>query len=127
MIEKPREKLMTFYHISLKLKGDFLRSLDLQLFNHTDSILFSDRYVLSSRVRTGRAIRGIPHPPVCSRAERREVERVVTDALQGLPSDLAGKYYSLKSMTDAEQDQLIDVRLTKILSKMSPYLTGFYR
>ena len=73
---------------------------------------FSDRYVLSSRVRTGRAIRGIPHPPVCSRAERREVERVVTDALQGLPSDLAGKYYSLKSMTDAEQDQLIEVRLT---------------
>lgn len=67
-----------------------------------------EKYVLSSRVRTGRAIRGIPHPPVCSRAERREVERVVTDALQGLPSDLAGSYYSLKSMTDAEQDQLID-------------------
>jgi len=67
-----------------------------------------EKYVLSSRVRTGRAIRGIPHPPVCSRAERREVERVVSEALQGLPSDLAGKYYSLKSMTEAQQDQLIE-------------------
>ncbi|CAK8693918.1 unnamed protein product [Clavelina lepadiformis] len=67
-----------------------------------------EKYVLSSRVRTGRAIRGIPHPPMCSRAERREVERVVVDALQGLPQDLAGKYYSLKSMTDQEQEQLIN-------------------
>uniref|UniRef100_H2YTF1 creatine kinase n=1 Tax=Ciona savignyi TaxID=51511 RepID=H2YTF1_CIOSA len=67
-----------------------------------------EKYVLSSRVRTGRAIRGIPHPPMCSRAERREVERVVTEALQGLPSDLAGKYFSLKNMTDKEQDQLIE-------------------
>lgn len=67
-----------------------------------------EKYVLSSRVRTGRAIRGIPHPPSCSRAERRELERVIVDALQGLPTDLAGKYYSLKSMTEAEQDQLIN-------------------
>ncbi|XP_039256998.1 creatine kinase U-type, mitochondrial-like [Styela clava] len=67
-----------------------------------------ENYVLSSRVRTGRAIRGIPHPPSCSRAERRELERVIVDALQGLPTDLAGKYYSLKSMTEEEQDQLIN-------------------
>lgn len=65
---------------------------------------------MSSRVRTGRAIRGIPHPPVCSRAERREVERVVVDALQGLPADLAGKYYSLTTMSDQDQEQLINVR-----------------
>lgn len=70
--------------------------------------LLDEKYVLSSRVRTGRAIRGIPHPPVCSRAERREVERVVVDALKGLPTDLSGKYYSLTSMTDEEQEQLIN-------------------
>lgn len=69
--------------------------------------MLDEKYVLSSRVRTGRAIRGIPHPPSCTRAERREIERVVVDALQGLPSDLAGKYYSLKSMSDEEQEQLI--------------------
>lgn len=50
---------------------------------------FDDRYVLSSRVRTGRSIRGFSLPPHCSRAERREVENVVVNALEGLK----GKYY----------------------------------
>ncbi|KAG7281859.1 hypothetical protein CRUP_031108 [Coryphaenoides rupestris] len=33
---------------------------------------FDERYVLSSRVRTGRSIRGLSLPPACTRAERRE-------------------------------------------------------
>jgi creatine kinase len=70
---------------------------------------FDERYVLSSRVRTGRSIRGLSLPPACTRAERREVERVVVDALAGLKGDLAGTYYSLTHMTDQEQQQLIDV------------------
>lgn len=70
---------------------------------------FDERYVLSSRVRTGRSIRGLSLPPACTRAERREVEKVVVDALAGLKGDLAGTYYSLTHMTDQEQQQLIDV------------------
>ncbi|XP_057580779.1 creatine kinase U-type, mitochondrial isoform X2 [Hippopotamus amphibius kiboko] len=69
---------------------------------------FDERYVLSSRVRTGRSIRGLSLPPACTRAERREVERVVVEALSGLKGDLAGRYYRLSEMTDAEQQQLID-------------------
>lgn len=65
--------------------------------------------MLSSRVRTGRSIRGLSLPPACSRSERREVERVVVTALSGLKGDLAGRYYSLGEMTDREQQQLIDV------------------
>ena len=34
------------------------------------------KYVLSSRVRTGRSIRGLGLPPACNRAERRMVEQV---------------------------------------------------
>lgn len=71
--------------------------------------IFDEKYVLSSRVRTGRSIRGLSLPPACTRAERREVERVVVNALAGLHSDLAGKYYSLTAMTEEEQQQLIDV------------------
>ena len=37
---------------------------------------FDEKYVLSSRVRTGRCIRGFSLPPACTRAERREVEKV---------------------------------------------------
>ncbi|CAB3994087.1 creatine kinase U-type, mitochondrial-like [Paramuricea clavata] len=46
--------------------------------------ILDDKYVLSSRVRTGRSIRGFSLPPHCSRGERREVERIVNDALEGL-------------------------------------------
>ena len=70
---------------------------------------FDKNYVLSSRVRTGRCIRGLSLPPVCSRAERREVERVVVDALNGLDGELKGKYYPLGKMTEEEQNRLIDV------------------
>ncbi|KFZ68759.1 hypothetical protein N338_07992, partial [Podiceps cristatus] len=59
---------------------------------------FDERYVLSSRVRTGRSIRGLSLPPACTRAER-----------NGLTGDLAGRYYRLSEMTEKEQQQLIDV------------------
>ena len=41
--------------------------------------MFDEKYVLSSRVRTGRSIRGLSLPPACTRAERREVEKVSND------------------------------------------------
>ena len=65
------------------------------------------KFVVSSRVRTGRSIRPIPLPPHCSRQERREVERILTKALASLKGSLKGKYYPLVGMTEAEQDKLI--------------------
>ena len=65
-------------------------------------------FVLSSRVRTGRSIRGLSLPPHCTRAERRQVEKIAIDALQQLDGPLKGKYYPLSNMTPQEQDQLID-------------------
>merc|ERR1711935_1203058 len=69
---------------------------------------FDENYVLSSRVRTGRSIRGYALPPWCSRAERRQVEKLSCEALSKLDGELKGKYYSLTTMTEAEQDQLIN-------------------
>lgn len=81
--------------------------------------IFDEHYVLSSRVRTGRSIRGLSLPPACSRSERREVERVVVQALAGLKGDLSGRYYSLTEMSEAEQQRLIDVScFHKVLSVM---------
>ncbi|XP_077587683.1 creatine kinase, testis isozyme-like [Stigmatopora nigra] len=65
-------------------------------------------YVLSTRVRTGRSIRGYCLPPHCSRGERRAVERISVEALDSLTGELQGKYYALKKMTEEEQQQLID-------------------
>lgn len=66
-----------------------------------------EKYVLSSRVRTGRSIRGFCLPPHCTRAERKAVETCVSEALATLDGELAGKYFPLSGMTDAEQEQLI--------------------
>lgn len=52
-----------------------------------------ERYVLSSRVRTGRSIKPFSLPPHCSRAERRKVEKIITRALAGLQ----GMSYALTS------------------------------
>ncbi|NWI96588.1 KCRB kinase, partial [Pitta sordida] len=40
--------------------------------------------------------------------ERRAVEKLSVEALSSLDGDLKGKYYALRNMTDAEQQQLID-------------------
>ena len=47
-------------------------------------------------------------PPWCTRAERRQVEKLSGEALSKLDGELKGKYYSLVTMTDKEQDQLIN-------------------
>uniref|UniRef100_A0A8C5BVT3 creatine kinase n=9 Tax=Gadidae TaxID=8045 RepID=A0A8C5BVT3_GADMO len=65
-------------------------------------------YVLSSRVRTGRSIKGYTLPPHNSRGERRAIEKLSVEALTSLDGEFKGRYYPLKSMTDAEQDQLIN-------------------
>ena len=64
-------------------------------------------YVLSCRVRSGRSIKGLALPTWCTRAERKEVERIMKTSLDQLKGDFRGKYYPLSDMTDAEQDQLI--------------------
>merc|ERR1711970_1658359 len=53
------------------------------------------KYVLTSRCRTGRSVRGFRLPPCCSFEERREIERVLVKGLMKLEGDLAGEYFPL--------------------------------
>ena len=39
------------------------------------------RFVISTRIRSGRSIRGFKLPPACTKAERREIERMLSTAL----------------------------------------------
>ena len=50
-------------------------------------------YVLSSRVRTGRSIRGLGLPPHCNKAERKEVEKILCDALATLTDEFSGETF----------------------------------
>lgn len=72
---------------------------------------FDEKYVRSSRVRTGRSIRGIAMPTYCTRAERREVEKILSGACLKLEGELAGAYESLKDMSDERQEELINRHL----------------
>jgi len=53
------------------------------------------KYVLTTRCRTGRSVRGTRLPPCCSFEERRELERVIVKGLMGLTGDLKGDYFPL--------------------------------
>jgi creatine kinase len=54
-----------------------------------------NKYVLTSRVRTGRSVRGFKLPPVISFEDRRRLEDVVVKALCGMEGDLKGDYFPL--------------------------------
>jgi len=55
----------------------------------------STKYVLTTRVRTGRSIRGFQLPPVISFDDRRKLEKLVVNALLQMEGDLAGEYFPL--------------------------------
>jgi len=53
------------------------------------------KYILTTRCRTGRSIRGTRLPPCTSFEERREVEAMVVKGLLSLTGDLKGDYFPL--------------------------------
>merc|ERR1719155_342535 len=69
-------------------------NLDLSKLSNTD-IDPEMKYVLTTRVRTGRSVRGFKLPPLISFEERRELEAVVVEALKGMDGDLKGDYFPL--------------------------------
>jgi len=67
---------------------------------NTDNIVKTDMdpsgtYVKTSRVRTGRSVRGFTLPPCNSFEERRRLEKEIVTALKTLQGDLAGAYFPL--------------------------------
>merc|ERR1711970_1070491 len=76
----------------------------------------SGKYILTTRCRTGRSVRGFRLPPCTSFEERRELETVITKSLMGLTGDLKGDYFPLAGsrsyaakpggMTEAKEESL---------------------
>lgn len=97
--------------------ADAKHPTDLDYSKLSDSVIDPEgKYVISTRVRTGRSIRGIALPPSCTKDERREIERVLTKSLKTLDGELAGDYYPLAGshsyadklggMTESEEHQM---------------------
>lgn len=53
------------------------------------------KYVLTTRVRTGRSIRGFKLPPCIEFEERRKMEALCVKALESMEGDLKGEYFPL--------------------------------
>ena len=53
------------------------------------------KYVITSRCRTGRSVRGFRLPPCCDFEERRRLEAIIVKSLLSLEGDLKGDYYPL--------------------------------
>lgn len=64
-------------------------------------------YILYTRMRLCRSVDGFAFAPTITRAERREIERLVKDCT----SDWPGSYRSVMDMTNSEHDELLRKRL----------------
>jgi creatine kinase/arginine kinase len=65
-------------------------------------------FIVSTRIRVGRNLQDFPLGPGISRDQRREIEQLVVKACNSFQGELAGKYYSLSTMSAADQKQLIE-------------------
>ncbi|XP_072163723.1 arginine kinase-like [Diadema setosum] len=99
------DKVIEEYHNGFKTTDNHKTDLDPSKITGGP---LDDNYVVSSRIRTGRNIKGYALSPHIARSERRQVEKLVSEALCSLSGEFEGKYYSLLSMSPEDQQQLID-------------------
>jgi creatine kinase len=66
------------------------------------------KYVITTRCRTGRSVRGLPLPPACTFEQRRETERVCVNGLNKLEGELKGTYFPLNGSRSMGEDKGMD-------------------
>lgn len=76
--------------------------------DHLEDIDPDNKYIVSTRIRTGRSVEGLPFNPNMNETQYRELEDRAKEAFTKLPESHAGTYYPLAGMTDEVQDQLIE-------------------
>merc|ERR1719324_999728 len=74
------------------------------------------KYVLTTRIRTGRSVKGFKLPPLIGFEERRDLEALCVKGLLSMEGDLKGDYFPLhgsrsyapkpNGMSEAEEDKL---------------------
>lgn len=64
-------------------------------------------FVVSTRIRVGRNLKGFGFAPAVSREDRKKIEDMVVSALNRLDGDLSGSYYPLSGMDEATRAQLV--------------------
>ena len=101
------DKIIDDYHGHSK-SAKHTANMDHTQLNCPDFPEDEDAMIVSTRIRVARNLAAYPLGSGVTEEQRKEIENYVTTALDKFDGDLKGKYYSLESMTDAEQQQLID-------------------
>ena len=65
-------------------------------------------YILSTRIRVGRNIAGMPLGPAVTIEQRNEIEGQVVKALNSLTGGLSGTYYPLSGMDESIRSRLVE-------------------
>jgi creatine kinase len=87
--------------------ADAVHKTDLDAAGISDVVVDSSgKYVVSTRIRSGRNISGFCLAPSIDGDSRLQVESVVTAALGGMTGDLAGEYSGLEGISAAKEDEL---------------------
>ena len=68
----------------------------------------SNKYIVSTRIRVGRNLAGIPLGPAITKSQRDEVEAQTVTALTKMSGSLSGQYFALSGMSDEVKMQLIN-------------------
>ncbi len=66
------------------------------------------KLIRSTRIRVGRNLAAYPLGPGVSKEQRLEIQKNVVEALNKFDGELAGKFYSLGEMSEADRKQLIE-------------------
>jgi len=66
------------------------------------------KYIVSTRVRTGRSHDSYGFPPVLTKEDRVNMEKVTVEALKSLDGKLKGEYFPLLGMDKATEKQLVE-------------------
>ena len=100
------DKIIESYH-GHKPSDKHISSMDYNKLNCPPFPADEDKMINSTRIRVARNLAAYPLGTAITRAQRKEVEKLVTSALAEFTGELKGKYFSLETMTAAEKTQLI--------------------
>jgi protein-arginine kinase len=100
------DKIIEKYH-GHSPSAKHISSMDYKQLNCPPFPADEDKMINSTRIRVARNLAAYPLGTAVTRAERLEIEKLVTSALSEFTGDLAGKYYSLTKMSAGEKKQLI--------------------
>ena len=65
-------------------------------------------FIVSSRIRVGRTLKGFPMGPKLTRETREEIENLMVESFRELNEDLYGDYLGLTELSYEERDNLIN-------------------